>query len=591
MTPAAYRTQEATQAVLTEAMRFGLARLQRTLPAGKLAVPERIVVSPKPMEIGTAERAAELYRGRFAFGGELCTPGAVSPFACAPPSERWRDALQSFVWLKDLAKADSELSRAQARSLIADWIAVQNRVKGPGWDAPVLARRVISWLRHAPFYLPNAGAPFHDKLMVSLGRQVRHLLGTLGRSGPGLPRLQGAVAASFAVVCTEGLERYTERADDNLARELERQIHPDGGHISRNPEVALDLLADLVPLREAYLTRDMMPPGHLVAAIDRLYPLLRLFLHGDGGLALFNGANGTRRQLVAAILAEDAEQARPLTSARQSGYSRLEQGGTVVIADTGSTRGPRYDTAGQAGCLSFEMSRGTQRIVVNCGHCGHGPVEWRTATAATAAHSTLAVADRSNARIFTHRLFQKLFGGPLMYGPETVEADVECSDAGALLNASHDGYLGTFGLIHRREIYVSDDGSDIRGHDRLYAPADAAAAAQPGEPVTARFHLHPSIKANPSQDSSSIILMLPDRSGWRFSAKGADISIEESVYFANRDVPHRTLQIVLSAQSTADLTVRWGFKLIEKPGAPGSPQHPAHTRLPLEGGAMNVPNG
>lgn len=589
MIPAANRTHEATQAVVAEALRVGLARLQGALPAGKLAVPERIVVAPKAMEVGAAEKAAEIYRGRFTFGGETCVPGAVSPFRASPPSERWRTALLSFTWLSHLEKADSEVSRAQARSLIADWISVQTRAKGPGWDTAVVARRLISWMRHAPFYLQNAGPPFHDKLMVSLGRQARYLIGAPGLTGPGLPRLQGAIAGCFAVVCTEGLERYAERGQENLARELARQVHADGGHVSRNPEAALDLLADLVPLRDAYLAREMVPPPELVAAIDRLYPLLRLFLHGDGGLAFFNGANETRRQLVSAVLAEDTQQARPLTSARQSGYSRLEQGGTVLVADTGSTRGTTHETAGQAGCLSFEMSRGTQRIVVNCGHCSHGPVEWRTATSATAAHSTLEIADRSSARVFTHAAIRKLFGRPLMHGPETVEADVECSDAGSLLNASHDGYLGGFGLIHRREIYVSEDGSDVRGHDRLFAPADAASGTKLDEPVTVRFHLHPSIKANPSQDNASIILMLPDRSGWRFSARGAEIAVEESVYFANRNVPHRTSQIVLTARTLADLTIRWGFKLIAKPAGSGEPQRPAHIRLPLEGGGMNAP--
>ena len=455
----------------------------------------------------------------------------------------------------------------------------------------MVARRVMSWLRHAPFYLHNAGTPFHDKLMVSLGRQARHLIGTPGLTGPGLPRLQGAIAGCLAVVCMDGLERYSERALENLTRELARQVNADGGHVSRNPETALELLADLIPLRDAYLARELVPPAELVAAIDRLYPLLRMLLHGDCGLVFFNGANETRRQLVASILAEDTQMAKPLTLARQSGYGRIDQGGTVLVADTGSARGTGHETAGQAGCLSFEMSRGTQRIIVNCGHCSHGPVEWRTATSATAAHSTLEIADRSSARVFTHSAIRKLFGGPLMFGPETVDADVECSDAGALLNASHDGYLGGFGLIHRREIYVSEDGSDVRGQDRLFAPADAAADARTGEPVTVRFHLHPSIKANPSQDNASIILMLPDRSGWRFSARGADIAIEESVYFANRSVPHRTLQIVLSAQTLADLTLRWGFKLIEKPGGPGEPQRQAPTRLPLEGGGMNAPTG
>ena len=74
MIPAANRAHEATQAVVSEAMRFGLARLQGALPSGKLAVPERIAISPKSMEAGSADRAAEIYRGQFHLRRRILRP-------------------------------------------------------------------------------------------------------------------------------------------------------------------------------------------------------------------------------------------------------------------------------------------------------------------------------------------------------------------------------------------------------------------------------------------------------------------------------------------------------------------------------------
>ena len=62
-----------------------------------------------------------------------------------------------------------------------------------------------------------------------------------------------------------------------------------------------------------------------------------------------------------------------------------------------------FGVAAHAGCLSFEFSTGNQRLVVNCG-ISHNEPRWRSALRATAAHSTLTLADRSMATVMTGRL-------------------------------------------------------------------------------------------------------------------------------------------------------------------------------------------
>lgn len=60
------------------------------------------------------------------------------------------------------------------------------------------------------------------------------------------------------------------------------------------------------------------------------------------------------------------------------------------------------------------------------------------------------------------------------------------------------------------------------------------------------------------------MLLLPDRSGWHFSAKGARLSLEDSVYLVDRPSPQRTLQIVLSGFAARGHKVNWAFKKLEK---------------------------
>src|SRR5439155_371569 len=84
--------------------------------------------------------------------------------------------------------------------------------------------------------------------------------------------------------------------------DLERQVLPDGGHLSRNPGAMIELLVDLLPLSQAYTARNVPPPPALTHAIDRMMPMLRFFRHGDGAFALFNGMGPTSPELIATIL-------------------------------------------------------------------------------------------------------------------------------------------------------------------------------------------------------------------------------------------------------------------------------------------------
>lgn len=578
------KLQNIAQLAAAELAQAASGRLYRWMPLGKTGIPHGILTSPRPVSAGNKDHARQIYQGRFTLAGTQIDTGTNSPFGVDNAPPEWRMALSSFSWLGDLAMADSELARAQARWLITDWINSRPQKRGPDWSVSILSDRLIAWLAHAPFYLTNAGESFHRLLMTSIGCHVRHLQRILPGTRMGLPRLRGVIALNHAIVCTDGLEKHLDGASTLLNHVLDDQLLPDGGHVSRNPVLTADVLADLLPLRTCYVERQIEPPDTLLSAIDRMFPFVRLFLHGDKGLAFFNGSSQAGRRKIASLLAQDTEQAKPLGFAHQSGYGRLEQGATVIIADIGSARSVRGNDTGHAGALSFEMSHGSQRMIVNCGHCATGPAEWRTATSATAAHSTLTLADRSSVRVYRHPVIQWLFGGPLAFGPGAVTADIQPSDAGLLLSAQHDGYVDAFGLTHHREIYLASDGADIRGEDRLSAPTGTTVGAHP---FAIRFHLHPSIKATLSKDNLSILLMLPDRTGWKFNARGAQLTLEESVYFSDRDVPHRTEQIVLSAETASSCAVRWSFKVIENASPPDDARRPRFTRLPLRGGRMN----
>ena len=90
--------------------------------------------------------------------------------------------------------------------------------------------------------------------------------------------------------------------------------------------------------------------------------------------------------------------------------------------------------------------------MVNCGTGGLTHPAWNAALRATAAHSTLTLADTSSAHILPAGLARDLLGPRLLGGPVApVSRRVETAQ-GWTVDAMHDGYAAQFGVRHERQI-------------------------------------------------------------------------------------------------------------------------------------------
>jgi uncharacterized heparinase superfamily protein len=528
---------------------------------------DRLLIAPQDLRTTDATRASEIYAGRFSFGGKVVVCDARSPFEVKAPSEDWAVTLHGFSWLRHLRAADSGITRANARALVDEWISLHASADAAAKRPEVTARRIISWISQAPLVLDDADVRFYRRFLRSLTRQVRQLRYTAAEAGDGVPRLLCMVAVMYAVLCMANQARHINVASKRLSDELDRQILPDGGHLSRNPGALIDILVDLLPLRQVFTARNTPPPASLLHAIDRMMPMLRFFRHGDGNFALFNGMGPTRSDLLSTILAYDDARGTPVSNAAHSGYQRLDAGSTVVVMDTGPPPPMPASQEAHAGCLSFELSAKFNRIVVNCGLPTTGRDSWREVARATSAHSTVTFNDVSSCRFIESGPIRRMLqGAPIIAGPRNVEVTREEGPDGALvLRTSHDGYASDFGVIHRRALMLSADGNRLDGED-AFNPNNSEISAN-NDQFALRFHLHPSVKANRLQDSHGAMLMLPNREVWTFSAYEDRIELEESVYLAGNDGPRRTVQIVIYGRARTVGRVQWTFSMIA-----GSPQ-------------------
>jgi uncharacterized heparinase superfamily protein len=536
------------------------------------ASPSRLLFAPQDLRTGDPTVAQDIYAGYFVFAGRAVQAGGRSPFAVLPPSPAWSEGLHGFGWLRHLRAADTALARENARALVAEGVALpRHKLPPEARMIGVVSRRLISFLCQSPLVLTGADHVFYRRFLRAIGTAVRDLeRGLFGAPRPA-DRLSAAIALCYAGLCCGGYEAKLRGAMRALTTEIEAQILPDGGHVSRNPGALVELLLDLLPLRQVFASRGVEPPEALNGAIERMLPMLRLFRHGDGQLALFNGMGRTEFDLLAALVSYDAVRGEPAQHATYSGYDRVEAGTTILIADLGPAPPLEASAEAHAGCLSFELSFGPHRLVVNCGAPSQEGA-LRQAARATAAHSTLAVDHAASctflgaqpsrpARRLTAWLENRL-GRIVLSGPREVQADRQTeADKAIRLVGRHDGYSESFGLRHERQLRLAPDGARLDGEDILIS--DGVGARMPEALV--RFHLHPTVKAQRDGDSDAVTLTLASDAVWRFSlvaaatepVRGRMLAIEDSIFFGDVDGRRPTRQIVVAP----------GFDAAGKPAA------------------------
>ena len=499
---------------------------------------------------GDPERGNAMFQGRFRFAGLEATAPNQPPWRLRPDAPEWTRELHGFAWLRHFRAVGGTAAVQHARRLVRSWIDLCGDWEPLIWDVDVVGRRLVAWVGQAGFLLDGADEAFRAQFLESLHRQWRHLGRDAGSAAPGAPALAAALGLLLGALALGGREAKTARGLGLLQRELEAQVLADGGHVSRSPSRQMQVLRELVWLRDAFKAAEREVPEALQIAIDRMAPVLRAFRHGDGALALFNGGFEETPEAVEATLVRAEADGAPLANASHSGFQRLSAGRSVLIADTGAAPGTPLPPEGHAGALSFEFSSGRQRLVVNCGSGLGRDAAWRSAMRVTAAHSALVVEDTNNMEL----------PGPGRRAPKAPGVKVERNqddDGNVWLDVRHMGYAEILGLTHRRRLYLAAGGQDLRGEDRLVPGRSDALERE----FRIRFHLHPAVKASLVEDGTQVLLGLKSGEGWRFRASGARAAIEESIYLGRRDNIRRTEQVVLSGRLAGDhVAVKWAFR-------------------------------
>lgn len=502
--------------------------------------PTGFSLQPKDFRPADAELGRAILAGAFVLeGATLVTGVRGDPWDRPSPTRAFAAALHRFDWLPGLIAAGPE-GAAEALRLVLEWRRLFGRWNAFAWAPEIMARRVFNLACAGPLLAARASEAETAKIAGDLARQARDLLGP-GSIATAAERAACAAVAGASLRGSAG-KRLLDRALGRLGRALAATVGPDGGHASRRPDLALELLFDLQTLDEAMVQRGLAAPDAVQRAIDRLAATVRFFTLADGALADFHGGSARTPAYVAAARAQDEADGRPVAT-DLGGYQRMDTAAVQVIADIAP---PASGAWAERACdqpLAIQVLVGGRRLIDP--GAGRG----------IAAASSVQVGDEGHGKVLTG-FAAAVLGARLVDADAIVDAQRHEAPGAVWLDLAHHGWMPAHGLVHQRRLYLDLEAGELRGEDRLTPTARAQGPdGRHFVPYAIRFPLHHGVQALVSQDRRSVLLRLPGGGGgWILRNDALEIAIEPLVGV-------RGLQLVLRGQRRADSGSRVRWKL------------------------------
>ena len=435
-------------------VRFRLARPQPDLrPAPRLRTPtgrwvdparrEQSLIAPTQMRFLNEERdldahgwdgkdLAKLWRYNQHYFDDLCAFGAAERVA-------WH------------------------RALIARWMRECPAGKGTAWEPYPTSLRIVNWIKWL-----RAGNEPVPGMLDSLAAQARFLTKRLEWHLLGNHLFVNAKALMIAGLFFDGdeAEDWFELGEGILRAEIPEQILADGGQFERSPmyhALALEDMLDLLNASRAYAVAcDDDDLEHLRERLPAMRRYLAAVCHPDGEVSFFNDSVGGVAPTLAELEAYAVRLGLPAADGRadsaprvahfaHSGMARLEAGDAVAIVDVGDI-GPDYLPGhAHADTLSFELSIGGRRVLVNSGISQYGVGPERLRQRGSAAHNTVTIGGADSSEVW---------GGFRVARRARISGvSVAADDQACRVQGTHDGFLRLpDGSTHSRELVLGKDG-------------------------------------------------------------------------------------------------------------------------------------
>ena len=454
------------------------------------------------------------------------------------------EKLNSFFWFFSL---DLKSSKKTVQSLIVKWINNNNKYNNKSWNFDLTSKRIISWLSNHQLTYEDGDKEYKIKFNHCIQKQANHLLSEIRNSNDFENKMVGCAAIILTGLAYQNNKNYLDNGLNILKKIIKSSINNQGFPNSRNINQLIFYLKYFIVIREWFKESQNTVPEYIDETIYYLglsYAFIWQNINHD---ILFNGNYISNNNEFDQYLKRFGYTFKN-ENKEVAGYAILKNKKIILAMDIGPspiiTRSNDY----QSGALSFEIISSGKKLISNSGYFANKRNKLNKLSKSTALQSTLIIEDYSSCSFKSG----EISGYVIDQGLKIINKNVIFEENYWKISASHDGYLKKFDSIHDREIEFYPEQTKFVGTDKIIRKNK-----DKNVKFDIRFHLDPGSKVMKTQDNKSILIELEDE-GWKFSCDKFDISIDNGMYFGNKNSYKENHNIFISGitHETEEI-IRW----------------------------------
>ena len=456
--------------------------------------------------------------------------------------------LNSFYWFFSL---DLKSSKKTSQFIINNWIKNNSKYNKRSWEFDLTAKRIIAWLSCHNLTYSESDQNYRNNFNKIIQKQTNHLINEINRSKHINDKLIGCASIILVGLCYQNNNKYLPFGLSLLKRISKVSLDNYGFPKSRNIKQLTFYLKYFILIREWFRESQINTPEHIDETIFYLGQGYAFLCQNGNNNFLFNGNNITDNQQFDNYLRRLGYKFKN-ESQEFGGYVLLKNKKIFLIVDVGPTPSSEFTKDYQSGALSFEIISNGKKLLSNCGYYQKAGTRLNKISKSSATQNTLVIDDNSSCKF---KRFHNLW--LIKKGLKIINKSIIYEKDYWKINASHDGYLKKYKLIHERIIEFSSKKMKFNGIDKIIKKKTTN-----NYKFDIRFHVEPNVKLMKTQDNKTIFIGLGDE-GWKFTCENYDINIDNGLYFGKKNLYTENQNIFISGISNNQIEyIKWELERI-----------------------------
>ena len=456
--------------------------------------------------------------------------------------------LHSFFWLFTL---DLNSPKKEVQSTISEWINKNYNYNHLTWEIDILSKRIISWISNAKITYEDSSDNYKEKFDWIIKKQVNHLINEINQS----EWIDNKMIGCSAIILT-GIaynEKYfIDYGSILLRRIIKVSFDRHGFPKTRNLRQLNFYLKYFILIRE-WLKESQNEIGeYLDEIIYHLGQAFTLINKNVNYNFLFNGNhNNIDKNLENQIKKLGYNFKNDLDQVGD--YLLLKNKNFTLAADLGHSPERNYSKDYQSGALSFEFISNKNKIITNSGYFQKSKHQLNLISKFTASQTTLSIGNSSSVNFLKCSDGTNIINNSLKVFDKKIISNKNLWS----FEASHDGYIKRYGIIHQRKVEFFHNNFKLTGSDNIIKKKKFRSTN-----FEIRFHLVPNAKILKTQDGKSIYIEI-EKEGWKFTSSTNKIDFETGLYFGHKNSFVENQNIFISGKiSEQDNPILWEIEKV-----------------------------